>query len=34
MNTKNKIHLDGEPIKMDNKMFIEVIPKSLKVIVP
>jgi len=33
-NTKNKIHLDGEPIKMYNKMFIEVIPKSLKVIVP
>ena len=33
-NPKRKIHLDGEPVEMDNKLEIEVIPKSLKVIVP
>lgn len=33
-NTTNKIHIDGEPIKMDNKLEVEVIPQSLKVIVP
>ena len=33
-NTKNNIHIDGEPIKMDKKLIIEVVPKSLKIIVP
>lgn len=33
-NTTNKIHIDGEPIKMDNKLAIKVVPKSLKIIVP
>ena len=33
-NPKNKIHIDGEPIEMDNKLEIEVIPKSIKIIVP
>ncbi len=31
---EQKIHIDGEPIKMDNKIEVEVIPNSLKVIVP
>lgn len=33
-NTCNNIHIDGEPIKMDNKINVEVIPQSLKVITP
>lgn len=28
------IHLDGEPIKMDNELFFQVIPSSLKMVVP
>lgn len=31
---KQEMHIDGEPIKMDNKLEIEVIPKSLKILVP
>ena len=34
INPNSDVHIDGEPIKMDNKLEIEVIPKSLKVIVP
>ena len=34
INPGQNIHIDGEPIKMENKLEIEVIPKSLKVIVP
>jgi len=34
INTNNKIHIDGEPLKMDNTLDIEVIPKSLKIITP
>jgi diacylglycerol kinase family enzyme len=34
INPNKEIHIDGEPIKMDNKLEIEVIPQSLKVIVP
>ena len=33
-NPNTKIHIDGEPIEMDNQLEIEVLPKSLKVIVP
>ena len=29
-----KIHIDGEPVQMNNPMEIEVIPKSLKIIMP
>ncbi len=32
--SNNKIHIDGEPIKMDNPIDVEAIPQSLKVIVP
>lgn len=34
INPNNEIHIDGEPIKMANKLEIEVIPQSLNVIVP
>jgi diacylglycerol kinase family enzyme len=34
INPKNKIHIDGEPIEMGNQLDIEVIPKSLNIIVP
>lgn len=34
INNDNKIHLDGEPIEMDNIMQIEVLQNSLKIIVP
>ena len=30
----NEIHIDGEAIRMDNKLEVEVIPQSLNVIVP
>tara|TARA_B100000809_G_scaffold262787_1_gene314564 strand:- start:1892 stop:2458 length:567 start_codon:yes stop_codon:yes gene_type:complete len=30
----NDVHIDGEPIKMDNKIEVEVIPQSLNVIIP
>jgi len=33
-NPNNKIHIDGEPCEMENELKIEVIPKSLKIIVP
>ncbi len=33
-NTQNNIHIDGEPIKMDKTLRVEIIPKSLKIIVP
>lgn len=33
INPEKKIHIDGEPIEMDNKLEIEVMHKSLKVIV-
>lgn len=34
INPNQKLHIDGEPIKMDKTLVIEVIPKSLNVIVP
>ncbi len=34
INSGHKIHLDGEPVEMDNKLELEVIPKSLKVLIP
>jgi diacylglycerol kinase family enzyme len=34
INPNNKIHTDGEPINMENKIEVEVIPQSLKVLVP
>lgn len=34
INPNTKIHIDGEPIEMNNKLKLEVMPKSLKVIVP
>ncbi|MBL4592787.1 MAG: YegS/Rv2252/BmrU family lipid kinase [Flavobacteriales bacterium] len=34
INPEKRIHIDGEPIEMDNKLEIEVIHKSLKVLVP
>jgi len=30
----NEVHIDGEPIKMNNKLEVEVIPQSLNVIIP
>lgn len=33
-NNTNNIHIDGEPIKMEKTLNLEVIPKSLKIIVP
>ena len=30
----NEVHIDGEPIKMNNILEVEVIPQSLNVIVP
>jgi YegS/Rv2252/BmrU family lipid kinase len=33
-NPKTKIHMDGEPVEMDNKLEVEVVPKSLSIIVP
>ena len=34
INSSNKIHIDGEPVVMANKLEVEAIPQSLKVIVP
>lgn len=34
INPNTKVHIDGEPIKLGKKLEIEVIPKSLKIIVP
>jgi diacylglycerol kinase family enzyme len=34
INPNTKIHIDGEPIIMDNKIELEVLPQSLKVLVP
>jgi diacylglycerol kinase family enzyme len=31
---EQKIHIDGEPIKMDNKIEVETIPSALKILVP
>lgn len=33
-NLSNKIHIDGEPIEMNHKISLTVLPKSLNVIVP
>ena len=33
-NPTNEVHLDGEPIKMNTKLEVEVIPQSLNIIVP
>lgn len=33
-NPETKIHIDGEPIEMKNELKVEVVPSSLKVIVP
>jgi diacylglycerol kinase (ATP) len=34
INPGTKIHVDGEPLELDNKLEIEVLPKALKIIVP
>ena len=34
INPNTEIHTDGEPLKMDHKLEVEAITKSLKVIVP
>ena len=34
INPNQEIHIDGEPVIMTNKLDVEVIPKSLKIIVP
>lgn len=31
---EQKIHIDGEPIKMNNKIEVETIPSALKILVP